>query len=293
MFQKVRRSSAPWAGIVATELIRHGLADWPQEDNPDGSLVLTALGNSAPAAADRARGGSYVEWRRTEGWSSKWDDKEVMCLCRQETNPPYEWLYFGIRHEISTHPDYVVAWAPKPISPLWVREMTTSASDPLTGDLGSTADAGRISAHSALDVLLGNVGDAGKKTPEWTAEQRESVEALDSPEGRDAIRDALSQMETTSAARNDLLKVVGAIVAGMAMKSSHILELRWPNGERQLKSGATTATMLDDFLRAAFTPAPEPAWPPGDCKYPVLCSNEHRAKSGWIAPHSLHERERV
>lgn len=53
-----------------------------------------------------------------------------------------------------------------------------------------------------------------------------------------------------------LVVALSAVVSGMVMKSDRIQELRWPDGGRELKSGATAATMLDDRLRAAF---PDPA----------------------------------
>jgi hypothetical protein len=404
MFHKVRRSSAPWAGIVATELIRYGLADWPQEDNPDGSLVLTALGNNA-LAADRARGQSYVEWRKledivrkpgrwimvtplpcddrvtsvrshwtadpwprgviawaemptppnwtptsddplapattasviqeiaaerkrqieVEGWDADHDAgqlaKAAACYAVGSTLPTQElsdrpsaarvgrtitkhlwpwdmgwWKPGNRRRELIKAGALIVAEierldrvAPDQTSFIsttvdGVQTSVRYTDDPLTGDLGSTADAGHFSAQAALDVMLGNVGGA-----EWIIRHDDSGEYFLAPNnGSTPHREDAHRYSKESAE-----KVVSEQTDGK------YTILRYADAERKTpewtaeQQAAVIRTIfgllkvvIDDTMNhakrqslgvslkemsAAFAPAPEPAWPPTACVWNHLC----------------------
>jgi hypothetical protein len=109
-------------------------------------------------------------------------------------------------------------------------------------------DAGHISAHSALDVMLGNVVDAGAKAPEWTA-------PWNYPELKD-------------------WSIVG-------MNHYHINKVRFLFVAMTKDGNCIKVEEIDDRFAwealkrkaAAFAPAPEPAWPPGDCKYQLACKH--------------------
>jgi hypothetical protein len=183
------------------------------------AAVETAL-----AAADRARGGSYVEWRRPEDIVRK-PGRWIMV-----TPLPCDDRVTSVRSHWTADPwpRGVIAWAEMPTPPNW----TPTSDDPLTGDLGSTAEAGR-------------------KAPEWTAEKEVAVHgALIS-----LLRDACH--------------------SGLGHQRVAILE------------------MCGNRLDAAFAPAPEPAWPPGDCARQEDCKINHvcvETLRGGVAERCPHAR---